>query len=97
MQSRRAAFVQRFGRDPGPDDPVFFDPSSDVPTAWDEESVRAALSDAVQVRASGLDPAMIQALLEVGYVVSDETRHLFADEEVAAYEAAYQRHREQRG
>jgi hypothetical protein len=26
------AFIDKFGREPGPEDPVFFDPDKDVPT-----------------------------------------------------------------
>jgi hypothetical protein len=32
-----AAAPLKFGRDPGPNDPVFFDPDKDVPTPIDME------------------------------------------------------------
>jgi hypothetical protein len=33
MREQLVRFRQKFGRDPGPDDPVFFDPEKDTPTA----------------------------------------------------------------
>jgi hypothetical protein len=35
LVEQRKAFVKKFGREPGPDDPVFFDPDKDVPTPID--------------------------------------------------------------
>jgi hypothetical protein len=32
LLEQRKAFVEKFGREPGPGDPVFFDPDKDVPT-----------------------------------------------------------------
>jgi hypothetical protein len=31
LEQQREKFRQKFGRDPGPEDPVFFDPSVDAP------------------------------------------------------------------
>jgi len=35
--TQREKFKTKFGREPGPNDPVFFDPESDVPTPISEE------------------------------------------------------------
>jgi|SRR5215213_675146 len=32
LKQQREKFKAKFGRDPGPDDPVFFDPDCDTPT-----------------------------------------------------------------
>ena len=32
FERARAQFIAKFGREPGPGDPVFFDPDKDVPT-----------------------------------------------------------------
>ena len=37
MEQQLAAFRAKFGREPGPDDPVFFDLDKDVPTPIDEQ------------------------------------------------------------
>ena len=35
LERQRLAFIAKFGREPGPDDPVFFDPRADVPQPMD--------------------------------------------------------------
>src|SRR6266540_1937553 len=37
LEALRREFRERFGRDPGPDDPVFFDPSAEEPGTLDED------------------------------------------------------------
>ncbi len=40
-----AAFKEKFGREPGPDDPVFFDPESDVPVPYPLERYEREFSE----------------------------------------------------
>ncbi len=95
LQSQRDAFRVKFGRDPGPDDSVFFDPDADEPTPmgkrqWDE-GMTAMIAAA---EAAGLDPAYIHAWREVGYIVTSENEHLFSATEVKAYLDAVARHQD---
>jgi hypothetical protein len=47
LLEQHAAFVRKFGREPGPSDPVFFDPDKDVPTPLSmEPEVLAAMQKA---------------------------------------------------
>ena len=46
-------FKEKFGREPGPDDPLFFDPDCDVPIPLRESKLRKELSEAA--RKAGLD------------------------------------------
>jgi hypothetical protein len=93
MQANAQAFREKFGRDPGPDDPVFFDPGADKPVpltgqAWDD-----GFADMAQAAAeAGVDPAYIAAWHEVGYIVTDANRHLFSAADVQAYLDAVARH-----
>ena len=52
---QRKAFTEKFGREPGPGDPVFFDPDKDVPTPIDADRLDADLEKVL--RESGIDPA----------------------------------------
>ncbi|MBN1171302.1 MAG: hypothetical protein JXA67_03930 [Micromonosporaceae bacterium] len=95
FEANLQAFREKFGRDPGPDDPVFFDPDADEPTplgpqGWQStfEALRQAAEDA------GVDPAYVAAWQEVGHVVTDENRHLFSAAEVQAYVDAVERHQQ---
>ena len=39
MEGQFQRFREKFGRDPGPDDPVFFDPDADTPQELDWDKV----------------------------------------------------------
>lgn len=91
----REAFRSRFGRDPGPQDPVFFDPEADEPLPmgqrhWDDRITR--LAEAAE--SAGVDPAYIHAWREVGYLVTSENQHLFSAAEVQAYFDAVARYQD---
>ena len=52
--TKREAFIQRFGREPGLTEPVFFDPNADDPQPLDADEVTAALLNACEE--AGLNP-----------------------------------------
>jgi hypothetical protein len=60
MLDQRKAFIDKFGREPGPGDPVFFDPDKDVPTPMGSERMSADLEKALQD--SGIDAAKAEAI-----------------------------------
>jgi hypothetical protein len=59
LLDQRKAFIDKFGREPGPGDPVFFDPDKDVPTPIGPERMNADLEKAL--RDSGIDPEKAEA------------------------------------
>ncbi len=54
---QREAFVQKFGREPGLTEPVFFDPTADDLQPLDPDEVTAALLNACDQ--AGLDPDQV--------------------------------------
>jgi hypothetical protein len=62
LEALRREFGERFGRAPGPDDPVFFDPSAEEPRTLDEdgEALFIAMSE-MAMRRAGIDPSLIYA------------------------------------
>jgi hypothetical protein len=97
LESQRRAFRDKFGREPGPDDPLLFDPDCDEPRPLSPEAWDTALSDlAGNVAQTAVDPAFIHAWREVGYIVTEDNQHTFSATEVVAYEEAVQRHRGER-
>jgi hypothetical protein len=61
LLKQREAFKAKFGREPGPGDPVFFDPSKDTPTPIEMEAdVLAAMS------AANLPPEFAYAYKKTG-------------------------------
>ncbi|PTH86558.1 hypothetical protein C9J60_20200 [Streptomyces sp. A244] len=95
LEGQLQAFREKFGREPEPDDPLFFDPDADEPTRltkeyFDDMLLRMA-ERAIEV---GVDPAFLHAWREVGYVVTEETKSGFTAAEVIAFDRALARHRE---
>ncbi len=86
INQQQQGFRERFGRDPGPDDPLLFDPDLDEPTPMSEAKVTAAVRAAIT--AAGLDPAYADAFERLGYLVTEDTRHLFTAHQVEAWDAA---------
>jgi hypothetical protein len=88
VERRRKEFVAKHGREPEPDDPVFFD---SLPL----EQMGDHLVEAM--RQAGVDPAFIYAFEETGLLVSDENRHLLSSEDVARWNAAIAEYRARHG
>ncbi|GGM28309.1 hypothetical protein GCM10011608_11410 [Micromonospora sonchi] len=94
FQAQFAAFREKFGREPGPKDPVFFDPDADEPTPLSQRSFDDAVDHMLKAAEdAGVDQAPIHAWREVGYLVTEENQHLFSAAEVQAYADAVTRHR----
>ena len=60
LLAQRKAFIEKFGREPGPDDPVFFDPDKDVPTPMGHGRLDADLEKAL--RGAGIDSRKAEAI-----------------------------------
>jgi hypothetical protein len=80
LKQQRQKFVERFGREPGPRDPVFFD-------APPVEQVEFQMVQAMQ--AAGVDPAFIYAFEKTGgLLVTEQNMHLISEEDLAAWQDA---------
>ena len=92
MEEQRQGFIDKFGREPGPEDPLFFDPDSDEPTFLDPVKLADQFS-ALRFAAeqAGLDPAFVTAWEELGYIVTEDNQHLFSAMEVDAWNEAVSR------
>ncbi len=95
LESQLDAFREKFAREPGPDDPIFFDPDADEPTRLTKEHFDDMMLEmAEHAVETGVDPAFLHAWREVGYVVTEENRSLFTTAEVLAFTRAVARHRQ---
>src|SRR5215831_15004340 len=65
-------FTEKFGRPPGPDDPLFFDPSADEPRPIIDEVVDQHMLEAMHK--AGVRPALIYAYQKTGRLVTRENR-----------------------
>jgi hypothetical protein len=91
LRQQQQNFRAKFGREPGPEDPLFFDPDLDEPTPLSEDRYNDAFIQA----AEGIDDPQIRALarasVDVGYMVTEENQHLFTAHEVEAFGEAVRR------
>ena len=87
MQQQLQAFREKFGREPGPDDPIFFDPDADTPQPFRlekflEESIEAMV-------AAGIRPEIIYAHRKTGgLIVTEANQEKLSAEDIAEWEAA---------
>ena len=80
-------FRERFGRDPGPDDAVFFDPECDHPTALTLRRLTPAAVAAME--RAGTPPEIIYAYVKTeGLLITESSRHLWSEEELALWDEA---------
>ena len=94
MQRQAERFRAKFGRDPRPEDPIFFDPDADKPRPHDPDTATREISEQLRHAGTegGIDPALIEAWCELGYVVTEDTQHLFSASEITAWDEAIRRH-----
>jgi len=71
LLAQQEAFRKKFGRDPGPDDPVFFDPDSDQPTKISAVQIEAQMLEAM--RKSGAPPQFIYAYQKTGLLLKEDS------------------------
>ncbi len=86
IEEMRQAFITKFGREPGPNDPLFFDPDADEPRPLDPAQLQSELVAAM--RESGVHEAVIHAFKKTGLIVSGENVSMFSPSDLAEYEAA---------
>jgi hypothetical protein len=79
LQEQRQKFIDKFGREPGPHDQVFFD----MPHA---EHMEHEIGQAM--RKAGIDPALIYAFEKTGRLVTEDNQDLLSDAELDEWQAA---------
>ncbi len=80
MGQQLLAFRAKFGRDAGPDDPIFFDPDADEPVPLPPVKAEAVMTAAMED--VGIDPALIYAWQHTGMLVTEANRGLFEPEDI---------------
>ena len=88
LEGQRQKFLDKYGRQPGPGDPVFFDmpPLEHV----EHEMVQA-------MKAAGLDPAFLYAYEKTGLLVTEQNQHLISDRDLQQWQDAMEEYRARHG
>lgn len=87
MKERFEAFVAKFGREPGPTDPIFFDPAKDVPVPM-EFGVEFETEVMTVMLRAGFDPMLVYSYWKTGRMVTKENSQLLEDANLAEWLAA---------
>jgi len=67
LNEQTKRFVAKFGREPGRDDPVFFDPTKDVPSPMSIEQQRPGEKEIAEaMKEAGIAPEFIYAYRKTG-------------------------------
>ncbi|OZF26033.1 hypothetical protein CH295_25685 [Rhodococcus sp. 14-2483-1-2] len=93
LNQQRKAFQDKFGRDFGPNDPLFFDPDADTPQEISEETLLADVDSLIdKALAAGENPAYFQAWRDTGFLLTEHNMHLFSASDIDESYATLERH-----
>jgi len=82
------AFRQKFGRDPAPGDPLFFDPEKDEPTPMSEDVHCTINAELIEGLIKIGRPEFGYAYARSGYLVSEDNQDLVPEEGMRDWHAA---------
>lgn len=86
MNEQLESFRKTFGRDPGPGDPIFFDPDSPTPKPYDPEKFHRQMMETF--RLAGTPGYLVHAWEKTGLMVSAENEHLLSKKDLREWDAA---------
>jgi len=66
---QKETFKAKFGREPGPNDPIFFDPNQDVPAPYPDDRMRRETLEAM--RKAGSRAEIIYAYSKTGLLIME--------------------------
>lgn len=92
VDESRRAFREQFGRDPGPDDPLAWDPDEPTPTPLSMAKLESEIVETME--SAGIDPALIYAYQQTGLLVTAENRSLLSEQDLAEWDEAIDRYEE---
>jgi hypothetical protein len=89
LQEQYHAFKKKFGRKPGPGDPVFFDPDANQPQ-FRSEAQRQQLVDSMYhtILVAGINPAYAYAFRKTGRLLTTENMKYLTPAELAEWNDA---------
>jgi hypothetical protein len=88
LEGQRQKFLDKYGREPGANDPVFFDlpPLEQI----EHQTVQA-------MKQAGIDPALIYAYEKTGRLVTEQNQHLLPDAALDEWQAAIEEYEVKHG
>jgi hypothetical protein len=95
IAKQKRLFRQQFGREPGPEDPLFFDPDASTPQFLSEERQDELWKSLLQVAGdSGIDSALVYAMNKTGRIVTNDNVKFLTDTELHEWNDAVDEYHE---
>jgi hypothetical protein len=89
IAQQKKLFREQFGREPGPDDPLFFDPGVAAPEFLSVESQEEIWKSLLQAAGdSEIDPAIVYAMNKTGRIVTETNAQFLTDAELQEWHDA---------
>jgi hypothetical protein len=89
IAQQKELFREQFGREPGPDDPLFFEPGVADPQFLSDESTAEIWKSLLRAAGdSGIDPAIVYAMNKTGRIVTETNLHFLTDAELREWNDA---------
>ena len=89
IAEQKKLFRKRFGREPGPDDPLFFEPRVAVPQFLSNASTDEVWKSLLQAAGdSGIDPAVVYAMNKTGRIVTETSLKFLTDSDLQEWSDA---------
>jgi hypothetical protein len=86
LHRQKDRFRAKFGREPGPNDPIFFDPNADEPRPFNAE---AAFEELVAIAGQiGIAPQLIYAMNKTGRMVTEDNQQFLTPSELQEWNEA---------
>jgi len=89
IAKQKQLFRDKFGREPRPDDPLFFDPDASTPQFPNDDSQERTWKILLQAAAeSGMPPAIVYAMNKTGRIVTEDNSQFLTDAELQEWNDA---------
>ena len=92
IERQLEAFRKKFGREPGPEDPIFFDPDADTPMPYPEDKFRRDWIELMDeaVRTAGIPPELAYAAKKTGFIVTETNKDKLTKRQLKEWDDAAQ-------
>ncbi|MBI3575823.1 MAG: SEC-C domain-containing protein [Gammaproteobacteria bacterium] len=89
LKNQRKKFIERFGREPGPKDPVFFE-MHEKGLGQVQKEIMDVIAKANYSKGVGIDPAKIYAYQKTGIFLTESNKQYFSNIEIEEWQRATQ-------
>jgi len=94
FQEQQRRFREKFGVDPGPEDPIFFDPNADTPQPISQAGLDEMMGQLLSAAGkAGIRPELIYAMKKTGRMVTESNQHLLTNEGLQEWRDATEEYR----